>query len=89
MNINKNLLVRVPSLLVSHLHSLLLPPRRRAKHRLDRLEAAQVQPTAQEYHREIENNVCPRYTIISPFGRVVDVEASRKFIAIGILAEFA
>lgn len=67
-----------------YLSRLSLLPRIGAQGRFDRLEPTQVQPTAHEHHREVEDAVCPKHTVVPPFRRVVYVEAGREFIAVGI-----
>ena len=70
------------------LQLLLLPPRFGVEHILDCFGAAEEQPRSEEYNGEIEAAEREENTVISPLVRVKDVETSRKFISIPVLAEF-
>ncbi len=71
-----------------HLRRLSLLPHGWTQCPLDLLQTSKVEPGAKEHHEEVEDTVCPEYSIVQPFIFVEDVEPSRIFVTIGVLAEF-
>lgn len=67
--------------------SFLFLPRSRAEESLDLRTALQVQPRADKDESKVEEYVSPEDAVVSPDVASVDVEGSRKGIAVSVLTE--